>query len=116
MAAVSSQSIVNTGTTPAQITPAASDTIAPGQFGAIGCVIRVATTGTATDVNVSDPGFTPSGNVAGGTPQAGRVISCPATGIRTIFIPPTAVDQSAGFATITFSGVRTGVTYELYRI
>lgn len=115
MAAVSSQSIVNTGTTPAAITPAASDTIASGQFGALGCVLRVITTGTATDINVSDPGRTPSGNAAGGTPQPGRVISCPATGARMIFVPKSAIDPATGVAAVTFSGARTGVTYELYR-
>jgi hypothetical protein len=110
MAAVTSQSVVTTGTTPAAITPAASDTIAVGQFGSTGINMRVITTGTATDVSVSDAGRTPSGN-------AGTVVplTMPATGVRMIFIPLTAVDQSTGNATVSFSGARTGVTYELYR-
>jgi hypothetical protein len=32
-----------------------------------------------------------------------------------IFIPLTAVDAATGNATVSFSGARTGVTYELYR-
>ena len=111
MAAVTTQSVVTTGTTPSAITPAASDTIAVGQFGANGVVARVITTGTATDVSVSDPGLTPSGNAGTVVP-----VSCPATGIRMIYIPRSAVVPATGLATISFSGARTGVTYELYRI
>jgi hypothetical protein len=111
MAAVSTQSIVRTGTTPSAITPTASDTIAAAQFGANGIAMRVITTGTATNVSVLDPGLTPSGNA--GTVVA---VAAPSTGVRMILIPVTAIDPVANGATVTFSGALTGVTYELYRI
>jgi hypothetical protein len=111
MAAVSSQSIVTTGTTPSAITPSASDTIASGQFGANGCIMRVITTGTATNVAVLDPGFTDLGN-----PGTVTAVAAPATGIRMIYIGSYAVNPNTGVATVTFSGALTGVTYELYRI
>lgn len=104
------QSVVTTGTTPSALTPAASDTIAVGSFGPLGLYARVITTGTATDVAVLDPNFTPQSN-----PGTVTAVSCPATGVRMIFIPLSAVNLSAGVATVTFSGARTGVTYELYR-
>lgn len=102
-----SQSIVTTGTTPTPLTPAASDTILEGSFGPNGVVARVTTTGTATDVAVLDPGVTPGGNPGTVTP-----VSVPATGTRKILVPRSALNGS-GVATLTFSGARTGVTYEL---
>lgn len=111
MAAVTTQSVVKTGTTPSPITPAASDTIAAGQFGPNGVYARVITTGTATDVTINDPGLTASGNAGTLVP-----VSCPATGVRMILIPVAAIDQATGNATVNFSGARTGVTYELYRV
>lgn len=110
MAAVTSQSIVTTGTTPSSITASASDTIAVGQMGPVGCALRVATTGTATNVSVLDPGRTGLGN-----PGTVTAVAAPATGVRTILVPASAVDPVTGYATVTFSAV-TGVTYELYRI
>jgi hypothetical protein len=111
MAAVNSQSIVALGTTPAPITPNASDTIAANQFGANGCVLRVITTGTATNVAVQDPNSTVQGNPGTVTP-----VAAPATGVRMVFVPISAISPSAQSATVTFSGALTGVTYELYRI
>jgi hypothetical protein len=105
-----SQAVVTTGTTPSALTPAASDTISGGSFGPYGLHMRVITTGTATDVAVLDPNFTPQGN-----PGTVTAVSAPATGVRMIFIPLTAVSSATGLATVTFSGARTGVTYELYR-
>lgn len=111
MTAVSSQSIPSGAlTTPVPITPAASDTIAAAQMGPNGCVMRVITTGTATDVTITDPGLSPMGNA--GTAPA---LSAPATGARMLPIPRSALN-SAGIATVSFSGARTGVTYELYRV
>lgn len=105
-----SQSVVTTGTTPAPLTPAASDTIAAGSFGPAGLNARVITTGTATDVAVLDPNLTAQGNAGTVVP-----VSAPATGIRMVFIPVSAINPATGVATVTFSGARTGVTYELYR-
>lgn len=105
-----SQSVVATGTTPAALTPAATDTIAEGSFGPAGLYARVITTGTATNVTVQDPNLTVLGNA--GTPVA---VAAPATGVRMIFIPRSAVNPATGVASVDFSGARTGVTYELYR-
>ncbi len=106
-----SQALSRTATTPVPLTPAASDTIAESSFGPTGLLARVITTGTATDVTVVDPGKTPVGNSGTAVAQ-----SMPATGSREIFIPKAAVDPTTGLATITFSGARTGVTYELKQI
>ncbi len=112
MAAVTTQSLSSAAlTTPSAITPSASDTINETQFGATGVVMRVITTGTATNVSIVDAGLTPLGN--GGTSV---VLAAPATGTRMVIIPRTAISQSSGNATVTFSGALTGVTYELYRV
>lgn len=105
-----SQSIAQAGTTPSALTPAASDTIHEGSFGPTGVIARVITTGTATDVAVTDPGTTGLGNA--GTPVP---LVAPATGARMLYIPRAAINPATGLATVTFSGARTGVTYELYR-
>jgi hypothetical protein len=105
-----SQGVVATGTTPAALTPAASDTIAEPSFGQQGVFARIITTGTATDVTVVDPNRTALSNL--GTATA---MSAPATGVRMLFVSRSAIDPANGLATLTFSGARTGVTYELYR-
>lgn len=105
-----SQSVVTTGTTPTAIIPTASDTIAEASFSASGVYLRVITTGTATNVAVLDPGFTPSSN-----PGTVTAVAAPATGVRMILVPRSAIDPATGVATVTFSGALTGVTYELYR-
>jgi hypothetical protein len=104
------QSVLTTGTTPAPYTPTASDTISgndviPGG----GCVLRVVTTGTATNVAVLDPGLTAQGNPGTVTP-----VACPSTGVRYILVPTSAVNSS-GVATVTFSGALTGVTYDIVK-
>lgn len=111
MALVTTQSIVTTGTTPAAITPTASDTIAATSFGPNGLAMRVITTGTATNVAVLDPGLTPSGNAGTVVP-----VAAPATGSRMVLIPRSAIHPTTLVATVTFSGALTGVTYELYKI
>ena len=110
MALQASQSVVITGTTPSAITPSASDTIAASSFGVNGVFLRVITTGTATNVAILDPGNTAQGNPGTVTP-----VAAPATGVRMILVPNTAVSSSTGLATVTFSGALTGVTYELYK-
>jgi hypothetical protein len=112
MAALTSQSIVGgaAGTTPAVITAAASDTIAEGQFGPNGCLLRVITAGTINTVSVSDPGATASGNPGTVTP-----LTTPATGTRMIPIPRAAINPATGVATLTAAPV-TALTYELYRV
>lgn len=111
MAALSSQSITGgaAGTTPAVITATASDTIARAQFGPNGCILRVITAGTINTVSVSDPGTTPSSNPGTVTP-----LSAPATGVRMIPIPLSAINPATDLATLTAAPV-TALTYELYR-
>lgn len=106
-----SQPVSRTGTTPTALVPAATDTIAEGSFGVYGVVARVITTGTTTDFGVTDPGVTQLG-------YAGTVVpvTMPATGVRMVFVPRAAINQATGLATVTFSGARTGVTYELYPV
>jgi hypothetical protein len=110
MTAQVSQNVVVAGTTPTPLTPAATDTISEGQFGPLGVIARVITTGTATTVATLDPNRTALSNL--GTAAS---VTCPATGVRMIFVPRGAVDPATGNATLTFSGALTGVTYELYR-
>ena len=104
------QSIIPAGTTPNPITPTASETIAASCFGQQGVAMRVITTGTATNVAVLDPGATPQGN-----PGTVTAVAAPATGVRMVLVPNSAVNSATGVATVTFSGALTGVTYELYR-
>lgn len=110
MALRDSQSVVPAGTTPAAFTPTASDTIAEGSFGPYGAYLRVITTGTATNVAVLDVGVTGQGNPGTVTP-----VAAPATGVRMIFVPRSAINPATGVATVTFSGALTGVTAELYK-
>ena len=105
------QSVLITGTTPAPFTPTASDTISgndiiPGG----GCILRVVTTGTATNVAILDPNVTTQGN-----PGTVTAVACPGTGVRYIYVPPAAVSPSTNVATVTFSGALTGVTYDLMK-
>lgn len=112
MAAVTSQAASNGAlATPTAITPAASDTIARGQFGPNGIQMRVITTGTATTVTISDPTKTGLGNT--GTPAS---LTMSSTGVGVTFIPLSAIDPASDYATVNFSGARTGVTYELWRV
>lgn len=111
MALVVSTSMPNGAlTTPVPITPTASDTIARGSFGPNGCLMRVITTGTATNVSIVDPNLTAMGNA--GTSAS---LAAPATGARMLPIPISAIAPATDLATVTFSGALTGVTYELYR-
>jgi hypothetical protein len=98
-------------TTPVPLTPSASDTFASGSFGATGLLLRVITTGTATNVDVTDVGPTPLGRAGVAAPLA-----APATGARMLLVTRAAINPSTDVATITFSGALTGVTYEAYRI
>lgn len=112
MAALTSQSFASG--TPVPITPAAgspgSDTIAASQFGPNGCVLRVITAGTPSNITLLDPGTTGLSNPGTVTPLA-----APATGARWLPIPLAAINQSTQVATVTSSS-QTGLTYELYRV
>ena len=110
MALYTVQAITATGTTPSVITPTASDTISAADLGSRGVVLRVITTGTATNVQIVDPTLTDLGNAYTPVP-----VAAPATGVRMIFVSPLAVNPSTGVATVTFSGALTGVSVEAYR-
>jgi hypothetical protein len=107
MALLAVQSVVSTGTTPVPITPTASDTIPGSTAGPNGWFMRVITTGTASNVSVLDPNFTASSNPGTVTPLA-----APATGVRMLLIPKSAINSS-DVATVTSSS-QAGMTYELY--
>jgi hypothetical protein len=102
---------VPTGPTPATVTrnaASASDTISRLQLGANGVTLRIETTGTASNVTVSDAGLTSAGNAA--TPAA---IAMPATGQRALHIAPSQADLGTGLVTVTSSS-QTGLYYEVY--
>lgn len=111
MTAQVSQSIVTTGTTPSALTPQATDTYTSAQFGPNGMVLRVITTGTATNVSVLDPNLTAQGNA--GTVVA---VAAPSTGVRMIYVPRAAINPATDLASVTFSGALTGVSCESYRV
>lgn len=105
-----SQTILQAGTTPTPLTPAATDTFASGSFGPTGLALRIITTGTATNVAVLDPTLTDLGNAGTVVPLA-----APATGVRMLFVPRLSINPATDSASITFSGALTGVTYEAYK-
>lgn len=107
MAAMTSQTFAQAGTTPVPITPTASDTILRAQFGPNGCVLRIITTGTPSNVTVADPGVTPSNN-----PGTATAVAAPATGSRMVKIPLAAIGSND--QAIVTSSSQTGMTYELY--
>lgn len=113
MAALTSVSITTAGNTPVPVAVAATDTIAAGQFGPNGCILRVINAGgTIDNVTVTDPNLT----VIGGAVTAPTAVPVPiTTGIRMIFIPPGAINQNTQLATVNHSFTTT-VTCELYRI
>ena len=99
--------VSNALTAPDTFTPTASDTFGPGCFGPQGMRLDIITTGTATNVTVADPGYTPSSN-----PGTASALSAPATGRRTLLVPLSAISTTTNVATVTFSGALTGVTAE----
>lgn len=105
------QSVLTTGTTPAPYTPTASDTIAAADvLSTGGCVLRVITTGTSTNVSILDPNLTIQGN-----PGTVTAVACPSSGVRYILVPVSAINPATQFVTVTFSGALTGVTYDLIK-
>jgi len=110
MALNAAQSVLTTGTNPAPFTPTASDTIAGADvLSTGGCVMRVVTTGTLTNVAILDPNVTTQGNAGTVVP-----VACPATGVRYILIPVSASNPATQVVTVTFSSI-TGCTYDLIK-
>lgn len=104
------QSVVTTGTTPTPYTATASDTISGNDIiPAGGCIMRVVSSGTISAVAVLDPNLTAQGNA--GTVVAVNTV---ATGVKYIFIPPSAVNPATNVATVTFTPI-TGITYDLIK-
>lgn len=114
MALLTVRSIVATGAAIARSAVAASDTIAGSVIADRGVVLDVSNaSGSSINVTISDPGTTPAGNPASGSP-AGRVVAVGAGAQKQIFVGPKNVDPATGFATITYSAQAT-VTAEAYR-
>jgi hypothetical protein len=109
MAAIPLIAPVAAGTAVTATTPTASDTIAIAVLGDAGCNLRVQTTGTSTNLTISDAGSTPAGNTT-----TASAVTMSATQIKVIYISPKRADLSTGLVTLTASGALTGVTYELY--
>lgn len=111
MTVQSSQLLSPTATTPVPLTPGATDTFTEAQFGPVGILLTITTTGTATTATVLDPNNTVLGNP--GAP-VGQVM--PATGVRDVVMKRSAVNTTTGIASVTFSGALTGVTYTAKQI
>ena len=105
--------ITQAGVAPSAVTPGSTITISAADIGTRGVILRVITSGTATNVTVDDPGPTPMGN-AGDTSDTAVAIG--STGSKMILVPPSAVDHTADppVATVAFSAT-SGVTVEAYR-
>ena len=112
MAAVSAQSVTSAAlVTPTTITAASSDTIAEGQFGPNGVLMTVTTAGTLTNVSIVDPNLSAMGN-----PATSASLATPATGVRFLYIPRSAIAQATQLATVTFSSLTGPVTYTLVKV
>lgn len=108
MAALGLTVPTRSGATVVPITPTASDTILTSLMGDAGVILRIQTTGTASNVTISDSGFTPAGN-----PATTTAIAMPATGLRAVYISPRQADLVTGNVTITSSS-QVGMSYEIY--
>lgn len=114
MALLTVASVPATGNTPNLSAVNASDTISGSDVGDRGVILHVTNGGGGSiNVTVSDPGTTPAGNVAAGTPAGTVVAVANGTGKR-IYVGPRNVNPATGVATITYSGT-TSVTAEAYR-
>lgn len=98
-------------TTPGAIctpnTASASDTLTQTQVGA-GVNVRIATSGTPSNVTISDASLTPGAS----NPATLTAIAMSATQVRYAFISPAQVNLGTGLVTITSSS-QTGLTYEV---
>lgn len=114
MALLTVRTISAAGSAVSRSAVAASDTISGSDIAERGVVLDVNNaSGGSINVTIGDPGQTPAGNPATGTP-AGRVVAVPAGAQRQIYVGPRNVDPSTGVATVTYSA-QTSVTAEAYR-
>lgn len=111
MAALTSTALTFAGVAASPAAVSASDTIADGQFGATGVILRVINGGGSPDtVTIADPNTTALGSAA-----TNPTVSVTNGTTKLILIPKTAVNPSTGNCTVTHS-FTTSVTYELYRV
>lgn len=108
MAALTLTVPVGTGATVTPTTPTASDTISLGVLGDAGCILRVQTTGTASNLTISDAGLTPAASATTAT-----AVAMSATQVKALYISPKRADPLTGLVTLTSSS-QTAITYELY--
>ena len=102
-----------TGNTPSYTAANSTDTISSSDISERGVILHVKTGGTGTTVTVGDPGSTPAGNAAAGSP-AGKAYVLGATAEARIPVNKANVDPATGLATITYSAV-TSVTAQAFR-
>jgi hypothetical protein len=110
VAALTVQQLVKAGITPAYVTPTVTvgDTIAAPDDRTYVQVKNAS--GSPITVSVSDPGTTPSGNLA-----TIATVSVPATtGDKLIPVPASAADPATGLATVICSAI-TSVTIGAFR-
>lgn len=93
------------GVVSAMAVPLASEVVPPIDD----LILHIKTTGTATTITWTDPGFTPSGTAAGTLSQV-----MGATEERFIRVPE-SLANSSGVIAVAFSGALTGVTGEWLR-
>jgi hypothetical protein len=86
----------------------ASDTLTQTQLGTQGVILRASTSGTASNVTVSDGGATPASN-----PASLTAVALGATATAAIYISPSQVNLGTGLVTITSSS-QTGLKYEVF--
>lgn len=110
MAALTLTVPTGAGIVVAPITPSASDTIALSVLGEAGCNLRIQTTGTLSNLTISDSGLTPAANPLS---PATTALAMSATQIKTVYISPKRADLATGLVTIVSSS-QVGMTYELY--
>lgn len=115
MAARTPNSVVSTGTTPtaaAQLSAwASADTISESIIGSRGVVAIIAnSSGGSLDCRVGDPGLTPAGNAAA---NAYTTITVADGATKWIYIGPTNVDKTLGYAKVGASVTNAGFTIQL---
>jgi hypothetical protein len=108
MAALSMTTPTGPGTVVSSNAATASDTITQTQLGTQGVNIRMATSGTPSNVTVSDSGLTQASN-----PATVTAVALSATQVKLVYVSPSQVNLGTGLVTITSSS-QTGLTYEVY--
>jgi hypothetical protein len=90
------------GIATSMVAPGASETVTPYED----LILHIKTTGTATNVTFTDPGFTPAGSA-----PTNPVVAVGATAELFVRVPQ-VLANSSGVIAVAFSGALTGVTGE----